>query len=72
MTSLGENYFRSIIYFPKIFLDCIIFQVMLVILLDIITGLSFLPRIELMISLMVHVLNEGKEHGGTTNVPTPT
>ena len=70
--SLGENYFGSIIYFPKLFLDSIIFQVMLVILLNIITGWSFLPRIEIMITMLIHVLNLGKVLGGTTIVPTPT
>ena len=38
LTSLGENYFGSIIYFRKIFLDSTMFQVMLVILLKSITG----------------------------------
>ena len=38
LTPLGLNYFGSIIYFPKIFLYSIMFQVMLVILLDNITG----------------------------------
>ena len=71
LTSLGENYFGSIIYFPKIFLDSM-FQVMLVILLNIITGRCFLPRIEIMIALVVHVLKKGKVLGGTDVVPTPT
>ena len=38
LTTLGENYFGSIIYFAKKILDSIMFQVMLVILLNIITG----------------------------------
>ena len=32
LTTLGENYFGSIIYFPKKVLDSIMFHVMLVIL----------------------------------------
>ena len=69
---LGKNYFGSIIYFPKIFLYSIMFQVMLVILLKNITGWGFLPRIEIMISLVVHVLKLSKVPGGTIDVMTPT
>ena len=70
---MGENNFGSIIYFPKIFMNSIIFQVMLVILLDIITGWSFLPRVEIMILiLVVSVLDVSKVLGGTNVVTTPT
>ena len=73
LTSLGENYFGSIIYFQKIFLDFIMFQVMLVIPLESITGWNFLPRIEIMIlSLVIHVLKKGKVLGGTKHAATPT
>ena len=51
----------------KLSMDSVMFQVMLVILLDQgITGWSFLPRIEIMISLIFHVLNDSKVLGGTT------
>ena len=70
---MGENNFGSIIYFSKIFMNSIIFQVMLVILLDIITGWSFLPRVEIMILiLVVSVLDVSKVLGGTNVVTTPT
>ena len=72
LTSFGENYFGYIIYFPGIFLNSIMFQVMLVILSEIITGWCFLPRIEIMISPVVHVLKVTKVLGGTINVTIPT
>ena len=72
LTSLGVIYFGSVIYFPKIFLDSIMFQVMLVILWQNITRCSFLPRIEIMMTLVDHVLNVTVVLGGTTNATAPT
>ena len=48
------------------------FHVMLVILLNIITGWTFLPEIEITISLIIHVLVERKLLGGKQNVTNAT
>ena len=72
MTTFGENYFGSMIYFPRIFLNSIMFQVMLVTLSEILTVRCFLPRIEIMIAQPIHVLNVTKVLGGTINVTNPT